>query len=88
MYDEFGLGSASPRFITKPPGYFWEHNPCIYIGGVLFYRTDPADNVVKLFYNPGRGSFQADVLCPDPDWPQGDWGSNRDCWVGSARRTQ
>jgi hypothetical protein len=53
---------------SAPPGYFWEHNGCYYFGGMLMYKTDPADGVVKLFYNNGRGSIQSDPLCPDPDW--------------------
>lgn len=68
-------------------GYNWEHGACFYVGGMLFYRTDPRDNQVKLFYNNGRGAIQADLLCPDPDWPAGADGSRRDCWVGSARST-
>ncbi|KAF6266444.1 hypothetical protein COO60DRAFT_1669869 [Scenedesmus sp. NREL 46B-D3] len=68
-------------------GYFWEHNAAVYIGGMLFYKTDPADGQVKLFYNNGRGSIKADTLCPDPQWPDSD-GSMRDCWIGSARSTK
>ncbi|WIA35607.1 hypothetical protein OEZ86_004028 [Tetradesmus obliquus] len=68
-------------------GYFWEHNAAVYIGGMLFYKTDLADGQVKLFYNNGRGSIQADPLCPDPDWPSNE-GNNDDCWVGSARSTK
>ena len=52
------------------------------------YKTDPSDGSVKLFYNNGRGSIQADPLCPDPDWPAGDGGNWDDCWVNSGRNTR
>jgi hypothetical protein len=29
-------------------GYFWEHNAAVYVGGMLFYKTDPADGQVGL----------------------------------------
>eukprot|EP00882_Tetradesmus_deserticola_P022929 GHRQ01024934.1.p1 GENE.GHRQ01024934.1~~GHRQ01024934.1.p1 ORF type:complete len:160 (-),score=43.06 GHRQ01024934.1:567-1046(-) len=29
-------------------GYFWEHNAAVYMGGMLFYKTDPADGQVRL----------------------------------------
>jgi hypothetical protein len=31
-----------------PAGYFWEHNGGFYFGGLLFYKTDPADKQVLL----------------------------------------
>jgi hypothetical protein len=28
-------------------GYFWEHNAAVYVGGMLFYKTDSADGQVR-----------------------------------------
>jgi hypothetical protein len=37
-------------------GYFWEHNAAVYIGGMLFYKTDPSDGQVGLSVKNSRCS--------------------------------
>jgi len=66
----------------------WEHAGCIYFGGVLYYKVDPADNVEKLFYNNGRNAGQIDRLCPDPNWPSTDDDNYRDCYGSAEHNTR
>jgi hypothetical protein len=61
-------GAPPARVQVHSTGYAWEHGAGVYFGGMIFYKTDPSDNTVKV--RPGlveaAGCGAAPAVCRRP----------------------